>query len=159
MSLRNTPSRRASRYPLILPPRQGLTLPSLVTLHGSIDGQIVPPTWQKGFHPEVQPLLQRAHALLGEANHLRIIGYSLPETDSYVPYLLKAGLRTTRNLKSVDVLCLDKGSKVQSRFDSLFEFPEYRFRNDDVLNYVDSIATRIDSRAGLEFEHNYFFGR
>ena len=135
--------------------------PALVKLHGSVDHEIlVPPTWQKVLHPEVKPLLQRAHSSLREANHLRIIGYSLPTTDSYVPYLLKAGLRAARNLKSIDVLCLDNvEQEVKKRYDSLFDFHEFRFRSENVINYLNGITIHIESGAGFEFGHNAFFGR
>src|SRR5262249_36529726 len=125
---------------------QSSSAPALVKLHGSIGSEkLVPPTWQKGLHPEVRPLLQRAHALLSRANHLRVIGYSLPLTDVYVPYLLKAGLRNATNLKTIDVLCLDSDGQVKKRYDDLIDFPEFRFRSDDVRSYLESIASRIES--------------
>lgn len=135
--------------------------PSLVKLHGSIDHEtLIPPTWQKTLHPEVKPLWQRAHALLQKAHHLRIIGYSLPPTDGYVPYLLKAGLRHAPNLKSIHVLCLDKGNEagIEKRYDDLIDFRHYRFHNGDVISYLDSIASRLESGAGLEYGHTSFFG-
>jgi hypothetical protein len=94
----------------------------LVKLHGSIDQSIlVPPTWQKTLHPEVKALWQRAHTLLTEANHHRIVGYSLQPTDDYVPYLLKAGLGHARHLKSVHVLCLDNANEagIERRYEEL----------------------------------------
>jgi hypothetical protein len=57
----------------------------LAKLHGSIDtGEIVPPTWNKRLaQGDILKAWQIAHWLLANANHVRIIGYSLPEADSY----------------------------------------------------------------------------
>src|SRR5262249_25314980 len=48
----------------------------LAKLHGSVGGRIVPPTWSKGFHPEIMPVWHLAYRLLARASHIRILGYS-----------------------------------------------------------------------------------
>lgn len=59
--------------------------PTLAKLHGSVDsGVIVPPTWKKAATPEIEAQWNAAHSLLIKANHIRVIGYSLPPTDAYV---------------------------------------------------------------------------
>lgn len=75
------------------PTRKGRYAPSLAKLHGSSHtGKIVPPTWNKGNNPEIVPTWKLAYQLLTDADHLRIIGYSLPTADSYVRYLLKSAV-------------------------------------------------------------------
>jgi hypothetical protein len=96
----------------------------------------VPPTWNKALHPESIPAWRRAFKILKEANHIRIIGYSLPTADSYVKYLLKAAAIEAPHLKSIDVLCLDGDGKVKSRFDEFITFYKYRFVNGSALDYL-----------------------
>src|SRR5205823_3247496 len=80
----------------------------LAKLHGTVDaGTIVPPTWNKGLQGNIRPAWRLAYKLLTEANHIRIIGYSLPLADAYVKYLLKAAIIHCERLKTIDVLCLD----------------------------------------------------
>lgn len=82
--------------------------PYFVKLHGSVDDDmIVPPTWNKSMAGDIDLEWKKAYQLLSSANHIRILGYSLPETDSYVRYLLKASTLRSVNLKSIDVICLD----------------------------------------------------
>jgi hypothetical protein len=134
--------------------------PRMVKLHGSIDNAILaPPTWQKALHVELRPLWKEAYALLKQANHLRIIGYSLPQTDGYVPYLLKAGLRHAPNLKSIHVLCLDANGEVEKRFNDLIDFRNYRFANENVLYYLSHVADQVGKDQSLELAHWTFFER
>ncbi len=65
--------------------------PFLVKLHGSIDNNtIVPPTWNKSLVPEIEMEWKKGFELLAFANQIRIIGYSMPETDSYVHLFIKS---------------------------------------------------------------------
>jgi SIR2-like domain len=87
----------------------GATVP-LAKLHGCVStGTIMPPTWNKYLNDKCQPGWELAYALLSEANHVRILGYSLPPSDAYVRYLLKSGLQHAEHLKTIDVACIDSG--------------------------------------------------
>lgn len=78
----------------------------LAKLHGSADdpANIIPPTWNKVLDGRTVGQWKLAHKLLENANQIRIIGYSLPETDSYIKYLLKSAVVKAKNLKRIDVL-------------------------------------------------------
>lgn len=76
--------------------------------------------------------------MLAEANHIRIIGYSLPTADAYVKYLLKAAVIHAPHLKSIDVLCLDNTGEVRGRYERFVEFDRFRFRSDSVVNYLNA---------------------
>jgi len=109
----------------------------LAKLHGSVDTKmIVPPTWNKGLYEDIKPAWQLAGKLLTEANHIRIIGYSLPVADAYIKYLLKAAIIRCDYLKSIDVLCLDRDGSVKDRYDELICYPNYRFINSDIKDYL-----------------------
>jgi hypothetical protein len=96
--------------------KQEMTL--LAKLHGSADGGIiVPPTWSKGAHPEIVPVWGEAKKALREANHIRVIGYSLPTADTYIRYLFKSAVLDSSNLKSIDVLSKDPDGATRRRYD------------------------------------------
>jgi hypothetical protein len=138
----------------------------LAKLHGSVhDQSIVPPTWSKG--PDRLPTSAWQGALheIGRANHLRIFGYSLPDSDLNVRYLLKAAALESFHLKTIDVVCLDTDDSVKRRYDSFIDHPGYRFKNASVGDYFSNITARADGTpAGnvalfLEQTHAHFMGR
>jgi hypothetical protein len=79
----------------------------LAKLHGSVDSNnIIAPTWNKGIFSGMVNIWNAALEMLRNANHIRIIGYSLPESDAYIKYLLKAAVINSPHLKKIDVVCL-----------------------------------------------------
>lgn len=140
----------------------------LAKLHGCVStGQIVPPTWNKGLTEMIKPAWQLAYKLLTEANHIRIIGYSLPIADSYIKYLLKAAIIDCDHLKSIDILCLDDSIKtVEDRYNEFISFPNCRFKNESVIEYLKinhaecqnlSSGTANLQMKGLEIAHKKCF--
>jgi SIR2-like domain len=116
---------------------ENLWAPSISKLHGSIDkGNIVPPTWNKSNSPDIVPAWKLAYELLARANHIRIIGYSLPITDTYVKYLLKSAVVQNEHLKMIDVICLDPDGSVKARYDDFISFQYYRFFNRNAEKYL-----------------------
>lgn len=114
-------------------------------LHGSIDNPgIVPPTWNKNLHENIVEEWKMAYRLFSEANHIRVIGYSLPETDAYVRYLLKSAIAQTLNLKSFDVICLDnENDEIRSRYSAFLRFPKFRFVSGVVENYLRTHTDKL----------------
>ncbi len=109
----------------------------IAKLHGSVEPlKLVPPTWNKGSDEELLNEWKKAYKFLKEANHIRVLGYSLPNSDSYIKYLLKAAILECENLQSIDVICLDKGGTVKERYDDFVKFNFYKFKNVDILNYL-----------------------
>lgn len=140
---------------------------ALCKLHGSVDdGVIVPPTWNKSLRSEILPQWKAAHRLLSAANHIRVVGYSLPEGDAYFRYLLKAGMLRSERLKSFDVLCLDNTGDVHARYSSFVDFPFFRFRSTRTEDYLHRLRPGAGARAGatplnysqLERAHEELFG-
>lgn len=139
----------------------------LAKLHGSADtGVIVPPTWNKGLNEQIRPAWRLAYNLLTEANHIRIIGYSLPIADAYIKYLLKAAIVHCEHLKSLDILCLDGDGSVEQRYNEFIIFPKKRFKNGSVWDYlVDNHSYWVNTNQqttsihlnGLEATHSKYF--
>jgi hypothetical protein len=130
----------------------------LAKLHGSVSTEIVPPTWNKKIHQSILPAWQAAFAAVAAANELRFIGYSLPETDSYFRYFLKAAISKSFNLQRVDVLCL---GNVQSRYQQLFEAPRLHFNSGQTQQYLTHLANVAKQGAtdALEHAHRKSFPR
>lgn len=122
----------------------------LAKLHGSSEkGDIVPPTWSKGTHPEIAPVWDLASNLLKNANHIRIIGYSLPTADAYVRYLLKSAVIETPHLKRIDVIGWDPSGGARRRFDDFVTFPRYRYAEGKTEEYFQQLLDRMmPSRGG-----------
>lgn len=70
---------------------------------------------------------------------MRILGYSLPESDSYIKYLLRAAIVASpyQHLKTIDVLCRDSDGTTRKRYDAFIRFPGYRFKAATVEEYLE----------------------
>jgi|SRR5882724_1566880 len=115
----------------------------MAKLHGTLGGTIVPPTWNKGFHAPVLAAWRLAYRLLSRATHIRVIGYSLPDSDAYVRYLFKSAIlpKSAERLKAFHVLCRDDGG-VARRYEAFTSLraPHYVFKNLDVADYLARVA-------------------
>jgi len=111
----------------------------LSKLHGSIDSKvIIPPTWNKSVkNNEIKAFWKLAYKLLSEANNIRILGYSLPASDTYIKYLLRVAIIESENLKKIDVICLDQDSTVKNRYDDFIHFKNYRFKSENIESYLE----------------------
>jgi hypothetical protein len=113
---------------------------SLCKLHGSVDKKnIVPPTWNKMGKNDLTDTWKLANQLMAEANHIRVLGYSLPSSDSYIKYLFKNAILESENLKSIDVITLDKNSETEKRYKDFVKFNNFRFKNMNLIDYFRKI--------------------
>ncbi len=115
----------------------------LAKLHGSMDTkEIIPPTWNKTINSHIQQEWKLAYNLLSRANHIRFLGYSLPQNDAYIKYLLKASILNNAHLKSCDIICLDdKNKTIKSRYENFILYNKLRFANARVEHYLEKIVT------------------
>ena len=79
------------------------------------------------------------------------MGYSLPDTDSYVRYLLKSAVIEAPRLKRIDVLCRDEDGRVKGRYDAFVAMPFYRFRNLDMADYLETVFSLTIQRRSTRF--------
>jgi len=134
------------------------TAPLLSKLHGSVGAKyIVPPTWQKAQFPEVVSAWTDAHKALRLANAIRVVGYSLPDSDSYVRFLLKSAVVANDNLQQVEAICLDPDGSVKERFDAFLDFKGYRFVSAPVESYLQRLKHSVVTGGGLEAGHRVFW--
>jgi hypothetical protein len=97
----------------------------IAKLHGSLNFKndiIIPPTWNKTNNPEIKSIWQLAFNLLSNANKIVFIGYSLPQTDAYLKYLLINAINKNENLKRIEVINPDDEKETtKNRYASFFE--------------------------------------
>jgi hypothetical protein len=139
----------------------------LAKLHGSAENSssVIAPTWNKGGKDHIKSAWRHAHSALADANHVRIVGYSLPITDTYIKYLLKSAILSSANLKSLDVLCLDNSKhETKERYRSFIDFPTWRFKSANVTEFLDMVISNSYGRGqmngfsrAVENAHNNIF--
>jgi len=79
---------------------------------------LVPPTWNKGDHyGQIQPVWKAAAQELAKAHNIFVIGFSMPETDSFFHYLYALGSESREQLRRFFVFNPDE--KVMERFERL----------------------------------------
>lgn len=130
----------------------------LAKLHGCVSsGNIIPPTWNKIlYNKEILKAWKLAFQLIKDANHIRILGYSLPITDAYIKYLFKSAIIDSKHLKSIDVICLDDHEKhVESRYNEFIDFKNYRFVSGDILEYLKLIFEKSLKLIKVNDLHNF----
>lgn len=127
----------------------------LAKLHGSVNGTIVPPTWNKVARPEereIQEGWQLAYKALSEATQIRILGYSLPQTDAYVRYLFESATMEEphrKNLKNIDVICLDDpDGSVKRRYEEFLCFDRWCFSQVEIGRYLSVNRDRVRPEVG-----------
>ena len=106
--------------------------------------------------PKLKKTWQIARQAISRSNHLRIIGYSLPVTDNYVSYLLKAAILRSEHLKTIDVMCLDPTGEVKKRYDSFISFRNFQFFNVNTSDYLNSIY-ETTVRRGQDLDRTVYF--
>ena len=119
----------------------GSQWPMLLKIHGSVDtGDIIPPSFNKLLYRASLPSSWReAYQCLVKANDIRVIGYSLPETDSYIKYLLMASMDEFRDLDVIDWIVRDQSGEVERRIKSFVTFKKVRFCKGETTRYLNNI--------------------
>lgn len=78
---------------------------------------IVPPTWNKNsYHGQLSNVWSKAADEFAKAENIFIIGYSLPETDSFFRYLYALGAESSVRLRNFVVINKDTTGQVETRF-------------------------------------------
>ena len=145
---------KALRYTTKYPTREEEVSLPYIKLHGTVDNPetIVPPSWNKLQNAQNENW-RSAGDLLEEANHIRIIGYSLPVTDNYLKYFLKWGAAHQKNLKSIDVICLDDNNRTVEKRYRDFIHNKLNFFNKTTGEYLKAVAK------GIEDAHEHLFSK
>jgi hypothetical protein len=144
----------------------GLIDLSPIKLHGCLSGSIIPPTWNKILTVDgIKEKWIRAFEKISNANEIRFIGFSLPETDMHAKTFFSACFSESENIQRIDIICLDdKSDTVRNRYEKFFCFPRLRFKNTDTESYIESVfrprlieTSKAIAFPRIEDAHNNFF--
>ena len=81
---------------------------------------IVPPSWNKAdYHAALSDVWASAAKHLSEAEQIFVIGYSLPETDSFFRHLYALGSVGNTPLRRIEVFNPDASGTIDRRFQGL----------------------------------------
>jgi hypothetical protein len=81
---------------------------------------IIPPTWDKNsYHTQISNVWSVAASELSTAENIIVIGYSLPETDSFFRYLFALGADSPTKIRNFVVINPDESGQVEKRFRAL----------------------------------------
>jgi hypothetical protein len=136
----------------------------IVKVHGSVEDQsIIPPTFNKGLYLTDLPVAWgEAFDALKRANEIRIIGYSLPNSDAYIQYILKGAIIQQQELEQVDIICWDPDGKVNQRYQTFVSYPNFHFYNRKTEEYLEIVRASLkvnserlsrDIRRIVSFDH------
>lgn len=115
-----------------------------------VEPVIVPPTWGKGSPREIfAPVWSRALGALVETDRISVIGYSMPETDSFFKYMLASALRKNRALDKMVIVNTDP--QVNDKYAQLFQRPFRDRRFTSVQTSCENFVPTLGEELG-QFE-------
>lgn len=111
---------------------------------------IVPPTWNKAdYHTALSNVWAAAATHLSEAEYVFIIGYSLPETDSFFRHLYALGSVGKAALRRIVIYNPDNSGETDKRFQALLgpgAMSRYRYETLTFDRALDSIREMFPGR-------------
>lgn len=109
---------------------------------------IVPPTWNKAYHhKQIEEVWKSAAASLSRAEHIMVIGYSLPESDFFFRYLYALGTLGISRIKNIFVFDPDRSGVVERRFKTLLgPMAKRRFKMFSLRNRIKNGFTARHNR-------------
>lgn len=112
---------------------------------------IVPPSWNKAdYHAALSDVWASAAKHLSEAEHIYVIGYSLPETDSFFRHLYALGSVGSTPLRKIAVFNPDSTGATNMRFQALLgpgAKARYEYHTKTFEQAIDHIKTGFPKRA------------
>jgi NAD-dependent SIR2 family protein deacetylase len=108
---------------------------------------IVPPTWNKGdYHRHVQPVWEHALKELRSAYRIIIIGYSMPETDTFFKHLLVLALAENEEIQELIVINPAKDETLRNRYQQFmapfFDTNNFTFWDLDFALGIEALITK-----------------
>lgn len=112
---------------------------------------IVPPSWNKAdYHSALTDVWAAAAKHLSEAEQIFVIGYSLPETDSFFRHLYALGSVGSIPLRRVAVFNPDTSGATKSRFEALLgpgARARYEYHTSDFQTAISEIKSFFPKRS------------
>lgn len=106
---------------------------------------ILPPIFNKMNSADVGSVWQKALEILRQAKHIIVVGYSLPKTDVYMQYFLKAAAGANSSLQKIFVF-----DPVLFRGDRATQEMQARYSECFAPQFIDSIIFKPKKSAGVD---------
>jgi len=111
---------------------------------------IVPPSWNKAdYHAALSNIWASAAQHLSEAEQIFVIGYSLPETDSFFRHLYALGSVGTAPLRRIAIFNPDTSGEIDKRFRALLgpgAIARYEYHENTFAQAISSIKKLFPKR-------------
>ncbi len=119
-----------------------------------IEAVIIPPTWNKTeYQGQLTRVWEAAADELSKAQNIYILGYSLPESDSFFRYLFALGTISKNRIRNIVVYNPESSGDTEARFRRLFGLStESRFQYKP-LKFSEAIQDIARSK-GIEITNN-----
>jgi hypothetical protein len=122
---------------------------------------IVPPSWNKAdYHHALSDVWSAAADALSEAEYIFVIGYSLPDTDSFFKHLYALGSVGHAPLKKFAVFNPDKlGGATDRRFQALLgpgALQRYEYHEMILDESISMISNMFDVKPSDDFPDHFF---
>lgn len=103
---------------------------------------IIPPTWNKQIYGQTRKVWIQAINELRTATRIVFIGFSFPETDNHVKYLLSLGLRDNISLRNIIFINPMSKNEAENKLSNVFS--ESLFRNNKIKIIENTIESFIN---------------
>ncbi len=117
---------------------------------------IIPPTWNKTeYHGQLAKVWESAAKELSKAQNIYILGYSLPESDSFFRYLFALGTISKNRIRNIVVYNPENTGETEDRFRRLlglatanrFQYKPLKF-SEAIDDIAKSKGIKFDSKNG-----------
>lgn len=112
---------------------------------------IVPPTWRKDFSGPLSDVWREAIEALKTATRIVFLGFSFPETDAHIKYLLAAGLQENISLRNI--YCANPARSVEASF---FKVIKRDLEEQNMAIFCPMYTSRLLNRFSRELERNSY---
>ncbi len=108
---------------------------------------IVPPTWRKDFWGPLIDVWRKAIVALRTATRIVFLGFSFPDTDSHIKYLLAAGLQ--ENISLQNIYCANPDVLVKKSF---FRLLKRDLERQNVAEFLQIYTSNLLNRYAQQYE-------
>jgi NAD-dependent SIR2 family protein deacetylase len=109
---------------------------------GFLVPEIVPPTYEKLINEDwLKETWERAFRLIRNARKIIFIGYSLPESDGFMPSMIRAAMASRRKKEKLKIVVIDPSPDTFCRYSRLFGClsSDLKFYNSTFSEFVKSV--------------------
>lgn len=109
---------------------------------------LIPPTWRKDFSGPLGDVWAEAIKSIRDATRIIFLGFSFPDTDAHVKYLMAAGLQENISLRNI--YCVNNDSRVKKNF---FKVIKRDLERQGIAIFAEKYISHLISRFGPQYRY------